>query len=117
MNKIVTQDMFKLHVREVINRIEKLLIVKNQEYSYSDDVFHNFNKGLNISLHNTNSAYLWELATKHLQSVKDIVKSIENHDDLSRFTPEMVNEKCGDIITYFILLEKMILHTLESNYE
>lgn len=98
---------FEAHFKEVFDRTEKILIKKSDEYATSENVFHNFDEGTKISLHKTNVAVGWEYNCKHLQSIKDIIQEIEDNN-LERITPELINEKMGDAIIYFILIEGMI---------
>ena len=101
---------FNEHVQVVFDRSVRVLVKKNDEYANADEVFHNFNNAVGISLHNSNVAVAWEFVVKHLQSVKDLVTEIEEDNELNALTiPQAyLDEKFGDVINYFILIEGMI---------
>ncbi len=104
----MNQEDFNVIVESAILRTKSVLMRKRVEYNAEVNVFHNFNDGVNISLHNTNVALAWEFLTKHLQSVRDMVQAVENRDSLEKITPQLLDEKFGDVINYFLLIEGMI---------
>jgi hypothetical protein len=85
--------------------IKKILKSKNAEYSYSASAFENFEKGVELSMHDKKEKYAWELLVKHLQSIKSI---LENLNDRKNPSNELIEEKFGDAINYLILLEGML---------
>lgn len=97
------QDFNKI-VTDAVQRSIDVMIVKNQEYATGQDAFRNFKDGASISFHDIPEKYLWELMTKHLQSIKDIVKEIES------IVPDkkLIDEKFGDAHNYLYLLEGLI---------
>jgi len=87
------------------NRISKIRAVlgsKAKEYAQNGDRLFNFRLAGQINKTSMASA-LWGMATKHLISVMDLVEGRLDS------TPEMVNEKIGDLINYLILLEAVLL--------
>ena len=76
----------------------KVLGTKAEEYAFNDDRLYNFRKSAQLD-DTTVPVALWGMAKKHLISILDLV-----HERLPA-TPEMVNEKIGDLINYLILLE------------
>jgi hypothetical protein len=104
---------FNEHVKQVFDRTEKVLVKKGAEYSTNENVFHNFDAGTGISLHKTNTAVAWEYCSKHLQSIKDIIQEIED-GNLSRLKAEIIDEKFGDAINYFILIEGMLKQKIKN---
>jgi hypothetical protein len=111
----MNQPDFNTHLEAAIERTKKVLLKKRVEYNGETEVFHNFNDAAaGISLHNTNVAVAWEYLSKHLQSVRDMVVLVESRDDLKKLTPELLDEKFGDVINYFLLIEGMIREKIKS---
>ena len=109
----MTQFEFKKNI--VDQRIEKIktsLVAKNEEYANAINVFSAFERGTEMSLHNTREAVAWELMVKHLSSIQLIVNNQEKHQKL----PDVltVDEKIGDAINYLILLEGMLKENVEK---
>lgn len=98
---------FNDFVDAAFKRSRQVLVKKGYEYSTSDEVFHNFNEATFLSLHETNVAVGWEFMVKHLQSIKDMITSLERGGALN-ITDELLNEKFGDAINYLLLIEGMI---------
>jgi hypothetical protein len=86
--------------------IERLLINKGAEYVRNDDVLHNFNRAGVMRGQNALSS-LQGFLDKHIVSWLDIVDDIEK-GKVSHITQELVNEKLGDIMTYFALAECVV---------
>jgi hypothetical protein len=105
---------FNKHVEEVFDRSRNVMVKKGAEYSGDVEVFHNFNDSVGISIHKTNVAVAWEYLTKHLQSVKDMVTAIEVDGSLGKLNQNMLDEKFGDIINYFLLIEGMVKERLQN---
>jgi hypothetical protein len=86
----------------VSNRLEAIkstLISKAKEYAKGDeDRLHNFNRGAQIT-GQSREKVLQGFMLKHLVSVFDMI------DDPSKATEYMIEEKCGDMINYLVLLE------------
>ncbi len=104
---------FNEHVEKCFDRSRNVMVKKGAEYSGDEEVFHNFNNSIGISLHKTNVGVAWEYLTKHMQSVKDIVISIEKDGTLGKVNQELLDEKFGDIMNYYLLIEGMIKEKLQ----
>ena len=94
------EERFNSILKERIDSILGTLAHKAKEYA-SDDRLYNFKRAAEIQ-HTTTAKALWGMASKHLVSVIDLVEGRINA------TPEMVNEKIGDMINYLILLEAVL---------
>lgn len=92
---------FNKIVLERMDKCKNTLVRKAQEYATEEDRLHNFYIGANF-LDDTPAKYALSLMTKHLVSVRDIVLSKE------RPSQEIIDEKIGDAINYFILLEAIL---------
>lgn len=99
---------FNAHVEQCFERSRNVMVKKGAEYSGDEEVFHNFNNSVGISLHSTNVAVCWEFLVKHLQSVKDMVTSFEAGYGLGKIDQHLLDEKFGDIHNYLLLMEGMI---------
>jgi len=95
----MNQEKFENLLTSRIDKICALLTVKGEEYSTEDDKLKNFKNGCRIS-GQTPKAYLWSLATKHLECIKEIA--------LDNLSEDYADEKIGDAINYLILLEALI---------
>jgi hypothetical protein len=109
--------MTKLEFRDKVvePRIEKIrdvLSTKSAEYAPGLDVFHNFQESVGMSFHKCREKVAWEMMVKHLTSIKDLLDMCELHDFSSNVTPALIEEKFGDAINYFILMEGMVKETL-----
>lgn len=92
----------KILTEHVIPDIVETLSVKGNEYSSEQNTFHNFIKG-SIKRDETPEENLLGLVSKQIVSVDDMVEK-----DI-KFDKEIIDEKLGDIIKYYILLEVMML--------
>ncbi len=81
--------------------IRTILGNKSEEYAHEGDRLFNFKQAATIN-ETTPEEALWGMATKDLVSVMDLV------DGRLEPTPEMVEEKIGDMINYLILLEAIL---------
>ncbi len=105
---------FNAHVEQVFDRSRNVMVKKGAEYSGDAEVFHNFNNSVGISLHKSNVAVAWEYLTKHLQSVKDMILAIETNGDLGKINQNMLDEKFGDVVNYFLLIEGMVKEKIQN---
>jgi len=112
----MTQEAFNILVEQRLTKIRETLASKRKEYATDTDVFHNFKAATGISFHDTPEQVAWEFMTKHLQSVKDILKMVAIDDYSGYPSKELVHEKLGDSINYLILIETMLLERI-MNYE
>jgi hypothetical protein len=93
-------------VKDRILMIENLLASKGKEYS-TGDRFSNFKDAAGgLSFHNRPEMVAWEFATKHFQSIKDIISGKIPYDQAR------IQEKIGDAIIYLILIEGMMIERL-----
>ena len=88
-----------------IDRIKLGLTDKGKEYSSPEDTLHNFKAASYITGQSPNKT-LWGFLAKHLVSVFDNLDSIPDE--------KWINEKIGDCINYFILLEALMLEDLQT---
>lgn len=90
---------------EVVKRRQdltvKVLIAKGQEYSTSDNKLHNFDKAARMS-GQTREQALKGMLLKHEVSISDIIEKTAKGEYPSQV---LIDEKIGDIINYYILLE------------
>ena len=90
-------------VKNRIELINKILKKKEKEYSNNIDRFHNFHTAARIS-NCTPENTLWGMLVKHIVSVMDIITTCE----MNIYSKEYIEEKIGDTINYFILLEGLL---------
>lgn len=98
----MTRGDFRDFVNEKFGEIIKLLDKKGEEYANSDDAFHNFVEGVDIATSENKECYAWDLRAKHLQSIKDIIRSPKGSHI------SMINEKCGDDVLYGLIIWAML---------
>lgn len=106
----MSREDFNNLVDTIVQRSLTILVNKSTEYSVGEDAFKSFKNGLSISLHTDAEKYLWELMTKHLQSIKDIVADI----DKTISNQKLIDEKFGDAHNYLFLLEGLISERREN---
>jgi hypothetical protein len=98
-------------IEERLEAIRKSLLVKAKEYVRNSDRMHNFNVA-SQKTGKTREECLAGFRLKHEVSVDDIRNDIK----LGLFPKEeVVKEKFGDIINYYILEEMSILHKIKYN--
>ena len=102
---------FENTIKNTLESIKDLLIVKGKEYRRKKNPYHNFEVGAKKT-GKTRIEVLRGFALKHSISIDDMIEDFENG------TPpnvEKVNEKYNDLITY-LLIEKsmMIEHCLNK---
>jgi hypothetical protein len=107
----MNKDKFNILVEERFLKIEKVLMDKGNEYSKDEDKLHNFNKGAYMT-RKTRESILFGFLLKHIISVTDI---IDNLDKGIVPTNSVIDEKIGDCINYFILLEACLKERNETN--
>lgn len=91
-------------VTERCDKITKTLILKAKEYANGKDRLHNFNRGAEIS-GISRERVLHGFMLKHFISYLDLLDGIDSGNIP---TNEVIDEKIGDIINYFILFEASI---------
>lgn len=87
---------------------KKILGEKAKQYASEEDRLQQFKAAARI-MGNTQAQALWGMAMKHLVSVQDLVAG------RLKPTPNLVDEKIGDMINYLILLDAIF--TEESQNE
>lgn len=102
MSNKLSQDEFNIILKDWLERIEKVLGHKAGEYAQGGDRLFNFRLAAKIN-NQTMPQALWGMATKHLVSVMDLVEG------RLKPTPEIINEKCTDLVNYIILLSAVLL--------
>lgn len=96
--------------KEFNDLVERRLIMtrevmasKNKEYATVEDSLHNFKKAAGYGAKDeTPQQALWGMLKKHLVSIHDLIESRSEH-----ISKQIIDEKIGDIINYFILLEAL----------
>lgn len=99
----MTQQEFEVLFFQQVKRCERLLLKKGAEYATGTDRFQNFKDGgeyLRCSPELTLLSYL----TKHLISIRDLVKNIDKGNIPSM---EVWEEKITDAMNYLFLLDAM----------
>lgn len=97
----MTIQEFKKHQADFFIELAKRHARKQEEYGDGKNPFHNFDEAIGLSLHNDPEKVGWEFCVKHLQSVKDILNTLE-------YDQAMIDEKFGDIIIYMTLIHGML---------
>ncbi len=102
----MNNETFDKILKDRLDKIVAVLGSKGEEYSSEGDRLHNFKVAARIGVdaHATPEEALWGMLNKHLVSVMDIVAQC--HEE--RCSEEILNEKLGDTINYFILLEALL---------
>jgi hypothetical protein len=111
--KIIEEEktnLFDYIIKETLNEISSLLIVKGKEYRRNNDPFHNFNEGSKIT-GETPEKVLKGFLLKHEISINDMVQDLDQGILPNK---EKVNEKFNDNIIYLLIQKAMILHRLEK---
>jgi hypothetical protein len=95
------QEFVKI-AEETMSQINQTIATKGKEYS-TGDAFSNFKDASGgLSFHDKPEMVAWEFATKHFQSIKDI---ISGKVPASQAT---IDEKFGDAIVYLLLMKGML---------
>jgi len=94
-------NQFAQVLKERLRKIEEILGKKAEEYAKNNDRYHNFNVAARIG-NTTPEKALLGMMMKHFVSVMDLIEDPESA------TFDLIDEKCGDLINYLILLEGML---------
>lgn len=101
-------------VEKRLTAIKETLNRKGDEYSDGMDRLSNF-KTAGRYLDETPEESLLGMQAKHIVSILDMVDSINTGKEFD-FTEDYIDEKIGDAINYFILLEGLLKERLyETN--
>lgn len=96
-------------IKELLDEINNLMVVKAKEYQRNNNPFHNFQEGTKLS----NSSPLDVLRgfkLKHDISINDLCEDYNNGDLIRK---EMLSEKIKDIIIYNLLMYSLILNNVK----
>lgn len=104
-----SQD-FDQIVTDRCDKIKQTLSIKAKEYVRGDDRLHNFNRGAAIA-GISREKVLKGFLLKHEISLLDILDDVDKGYLPSE---ELINEKIGDIINYYILLEVSIRERINT---
>lgn len=108
MNKTITPEIFNQELKPILAELDSRLSRKAEEYA-TQDRYHNFVQsgielqGVGLDVQDSTLFSIFALMTKHLISVKDMLKDIQNGND--DFTSEYADEKFGDLICYLLLMQ------------
>ena len=97
---MTNEDFDKLLDRR-LEKTREVLGKKGEEYASDVDRLHNFKAAGRMDGESPEKA-LWGMLKKHLVSVMDMANGITSP---IKCTDEYIDEKIGDTINYFILLE------------
>ena len=92
-------------VEQRIKKIKEVLQSKATEYASDNDRLHNFKRAAKVG-EITAAMALKGMLLKHLVSIFDMIDKY-NPDTGPQFSMDLINEKCGDLINYTILLEAL----------
>ena len=101
---------FDMEVQSTLQKIQQLLLVKGKEYRRNNNPYHNFEIGSKIS-GEIPEKVLQGFLLKHLVSYQDMLNDIEK-GKLPKI--EVVEEKFGDILVYFVIQKAMILNRIKK---
>lgn len=110
----MTREEFYIFVKEKTSNLLQLLEKKANEYAKSEEAFHNFIEGKNISIAQTEEGYAWDLRVKHLQSIKDLIKDCEKGILPNK---NLLNEKFGDDLAYNLIIWAIIDEKINKNQD
>jgi len=106
----MTQEEFDEIVENRLQKVRELLLVKGKEYIRNNNPLHNFEVGVDIS-GQFSTRVLDGFMLKHYISYRDILNDIDKGKLPSN---ELVEEKLGDLIIYFILQEANIKNIINE---
>jgi len=109
-NKNVSEGYFEDRLEDILTQIGEILGIKAKEYVRNGDRLHNFNVG-SQKTGQTREQVIANFRLKHEISIDDMRNDIANGN---LPTKELVEEKFGDVINYFILEKISILHKIDS---
>ena len=106
----MTEEEFEEVVDKRLARVKELLVVKAKEYRRGGDPFHNFKRGADIT-GEFPTKVLDGFLLKHMVSYRDMLNDLEE----GKYPSEaLIDEKFGDIITYFCIQEALFLKTVKK---
>lgn len=108
--KAPVMDTVERIISERIEKTKQLILVKGKEYVRGNDRLHNFRRASEME-RTTMPRALHGMLQKHLVSYLDMLDDIDAGKEVKE---EVVNEKLGDIIVYFLLQEATIKETIKK---
>ena len=96
---------FENTIKNTLESIKDLLIVKGKEYRRKKNPYHNFEVGAKKT-GKTRIEILRGFALKHSISIDDMIEDFENG---TLPNVEKVNEKYNDLITYLLIEKSMMI--------
>ena len=96
---------FENTIKNTLESIKDLLIVKGKEYRRKNNPYHNFEVGAEKT-GKTRIEILRGFALKHSISIEDMIEDFENGMPPN---VEKVNEKYNDLITYLLIEKSMMI--------
>lgn len=106
----MSEEYFTDRLNDVLEQIQQTLDVKAREYVRNEDRLHNFNSGA-LKTGKIREQIIADFRLKHEISIDDMRNDI-NNGNLP--TKELVEEKFGDVINYYILEKLSILHKIDN---
>ena len=107
---------FQEHQKKLLGDLLEVCRAKQREYANNENAFHNFEQAVGFSMHNERETIAWEFCAKHMQSVRDIIKGVEEgKDGKEHLTQALLDEKFGDIIVYMTLMHGMLTDRVNFN--
>lgn len=106
----VSENYFEDRLNDALNEIKNTLQIKAKEYVRNGDRLHNFNVGSQKS-GKTREEIIASFRLKHEISIDDMRNDVAKGTLPSK---ELVEEKFGDVINYFILEKISILHKIDT---
>lgn len=96
----MTEEEFEKFFEERVQKCREVLIRKSQEYSSNTDKMRNFNvAGRMLDMPPYKVAFHYMM--KHFESLYDIIMEDK------KVSPEMWDEKLGDLLNYLFLIDAM----------
>ena len=102
---------FDIEVQSTLQKIQELILVKGKEYRRDNNPYHNFDIGAEMT-NQIPEKVLHGFLLKHLVSYQDMLNDIEQ-GKLPKI--EVVEEKFGDIILYYIIQKCMVLERINQS--
>jgi hypothetical protein len=110
---ITVNDFYDEILKERLQKIKTTLAAKNKEYGSSKNKLHNFDESARIKCLPPYRV-LDIFMLKHITSYNDIMDKLENNETV---TLELLDEKLGDIINYFLLQEIILKREIMKRKE
>ena len=109
-NQTQKETDFDIEVQSTLQKIQELLLVKGKEYRRGNNPYHNFEVGAKMT-NEIPEKVLHGFLLKHLVSYQDMINDIEQ-GKLPKI--EVVEEKFGDILVYFLIQKCLIINRIKS---